>query len=250
MAEGDASGWGCAETRPTFFFLHVMKTGGTTFAQLLEENFGPEERYPDAPRGPKRRRQYTMIDEVRSVDATRRRGIRVYAGHFPFIVAELAGADVTLTMLRDPIERTVSVLRHFQRYADEHRESSLEAVYEDPWVFPLYIHDYQAKMFAMTASDKLESHLDVIEIDDDRLAIAKAAVARVDVLGLSDRQDAFTETLHRRFGWRVPPVPDLNISPGDTDVPRAFRRRIETDNARDIEFFEHASALYRERMGV
>ena len=234
-------------TDPVFFFMHVMKTGGTTFVQHLEGNFGPDEVYPPAQRGVDRQRAYYMIDELRNLSPERRDATRLYMGHFPYVVGALVGADVTLTILRDPVERTVSFLRHCRRYHTKHAEQPLEEIYDDPWMYPLYIRNYQAKLFAMTVDDKLESHLDEIDVDDRRLAGAVDNLERVDVVGLSDRYDQFVDETHRRFGWRIDPAPDLRVSTEGWDVSRAFRARIASDNAADVAFYVYACELHDRR---
>jgi hypothetical protein len=237
-----------ATDRSTFLFIHVMKTGGTTFVQHIESNFAADELFPAVVRGEARRRQYYMIDELRALSPERRRTIRAYVGHFPYTVRDIVGSDaVTLTILREPVARTISVLRHCRRYDERHHDRPLEEIYEDPWVFPMYIHDYQTKLFAMGPGDRLESHLDVIEIDDDRLARAQRNLEEVDILGLTDEYDRFVGEMRRRFGWRCPPVPNLRVSTEDWDVEPSFRRRIAADNAADVAFSEHATQLHRRR---
>lgn len=233
--------------RPVFFFVHVMKTGGTTFIQHLEANFPESQAYPYAPRGPQRRRQYTMVDELRNLDAERRSRIRAYSGHFPFVTHTLVDADVTLSLVREPVERTVSTLRHFKRYDEKYRDMSLEAIYDDPWVYPVFVRDYQAKLFAMTLDDKLESHMDVIDVDDRRLGIALANLDRVDVLGTHDRYGQFVEELSRRFGWSFTAVPDMRVSTESWDVSPELRRRIAADNAADVAFYDRAVEICADR---
>jgi hypothetical protein len=47
----------------------------------------------------------------------RRETIRLYAGHLPFVTCELLGDGFRMmTLLRDPIDRTVSLLRQVQRF--------------------------------------------------------------------------------------------------------------------------------------
>ena len=225
-----------------------MKTGGTTFVQHIEANFRPDQVYPGVERGADRQSAYYMIDELRALPAERRRTIKAYVGHFPFVASTLIESNpVTFTILREPVGRTVSVLRHYKRHDDRLRDLSLEAIYEDGYVFPMQIHNYQAKLFAMTRDDKLESHLDVIDVDDDRLQLAKSNLERVEVLGLHDRYDEFVEQMQHRFGWHYAPVVSLRVSTEDWDVSSAFRKRIASDNAADVAFYEFATQLYERR---
>ena len=94
------------------------------------------------------------------------------------------GIDLmTVTLLRDPIERTISQLRTAKARRVRFADASLEEIYEDGFEFPFFIHDHQTKVFAMEPGDRLESVLDVIDVDDRRLAVAVANLEKVDVVG-------------------------------------------------------------------
>ena len=123
-----------APDAPPFFFLHVMKTGGTAFVLNLLQNFGPGEVYPSDvdKQQPGDLVPYVSIAGLLRVDAERRQAIRMYTGHFPFVVCELMGVQFrTLTVLRDPVERTLSVLKHFKRQFDRYESLPLAALYDD-----------------------------------------------------------------------------------------------------------------------
>jgi Sulfotransferase family len=235
---------------PTYFFMHVMKTGGTTFAQHIRANFPPDALYPSQQSGGERVRAYFMIDDLRAISPERQRSIRAYAGHFPFVATELMGADTVLAILREPVDRTLSFLRHCKRYNERMADMTLEQVYEDGWFYPLLIHNYQSKLFAMTSGDKLESHLDIIDMDGRRLEIAMANLERVDVLGLHDRYPQFLEALRERHGWTIGDVPDLRVSTEQWEVPPYLPERIAADNGADMAFYEHARQLYDRRRGL
>jgi Sulfotransferase family len=232
----------------TTFFVHVMKTGGTTFVQHIEANFRPDEVYPPAERGPQRRASYYMIDQLLNLPAERRRTIKAYVGHFPYVVSTLLEPrPITYTILREPVARIVSVLKDFKRYEPRLADLTLEEIYDDPWVFPMVVHNYQAKLFAMTRDDKLESHFDIIDVDDDRLRIARENLDQIAVLGLQEHYDDFVADVQHRFGWEYEPVPSLRVSTEGWDVSPAFRRRVAADNPADLAFYEYATELYARR---
>jgi hypothetical protein len=239
-----------APPEPRFFFVKVMKTGGGTFLQHILANFQRDEVYPWTRFDPDNV-DSVRIDYLTALPQERRERIRVYTGHFPFVAAELLGVElVTLTILRDPIERTISYLKHCKRLHQQHRSLTLEQIYEDPFFFPTLIRNHQVKLFAMTADDKPETYLDVIEIDERRLEIAKANVERVDVLGLRERFAEFLGEMAQRYGWRFGDIDDRHVSRVSSIAP-SFRRRIAEDNAADLDFYEHARSLWeRRRAGV
>jgi hypothetical protein len=263
-----------------FFFVHVMKTGGTSLVLQMHSHFAADEIYPNE-RLDRRHRMdpepYASLPDLLALTHERRAAIRVYAGHFPFMVRELLGADVvTLTLLRDPVDRTISVLKHFKRLYERYGDDPLGAVYDDELVFRNFVENYQTRMFALTAADHpvafagrvpyrdLRAALErprgrgddlppggTIAVDDDRLAHAKANLARTDIVGVCEDYGMFVEMLRSRFGWWPDGVDALraNVSEEAWDVDPALRRRIAADNAFDVELYEHARELVAARRG-
>jgi len=237
---------------PPIFFIHVMKTGGATFRQHLFDNFGPGEVYPDAeldltPDNPYR--PNFRLDYLLSLDPARRARIRAYMGHFPFVATELLGGPfTTLTILRNPVDRTLSYLKHCKRFHPQHRDLTLEQIYEDPFYQPKFIRNHQAKIFSMKAQDAPISFMDEIEVDEDRLRLACANLERVDVLALHEHYHEFAEQLQARFGWRFGDVLNWHVSIEPWSASKAFLARIAADNAADMAFYEYAQALRARRM--
>lgn len=94
--------------RPTsdIHFWHVPKTAGTSVAGLIRKAFAPGESIP--------------AHTVRELVALRREDIpkyRCYTGHFFSLLEPLVGRRLpTVTVLRDPVRQTLSLLGHCQRY--------------------------------------------------------------------------------------------------------------------------------------
>jgi hypothetical protein len=230
-----------------FFFLHVMKTGGTTFDWHMRANFRPEELYPNRAIDTPRFVLYYDIERLLSLPEERRRQVRIYRGHFPFVVSDLlSGGLVRLTILRDPVERTISFLNHWKRIQPGLARMSLEEIYDTTPDKQTHILNHQAKLFAMTLEDKPTSFLDRVVVDDARLAIAKENLRRVDVIGLQPHYDRFLAELSDRYGWRIGRVAKQETSER-TVVSSSFRRRIARENAADVAFYEYAVELYEQR---
>ena len=110
-----------------------------------------------------------------------------------------------MTVLRDPVERTISMLRELGRtdsWTDPNSTQpaamaglTIEQVYEDPKVFEPLILNHQTKIFAMNPSDRLGTYMDVVPIDDQRLDAAKANLAKVDLIGVTENYGAFLHEL-------------------------------------------------------
>lgn len=219
-----------------FFFVHVMKTAGMTFNTHIRANFAPEETYPgpDDTTGV----DYWVINNLRAAVAERRDRVRIWRGHFPYFVTGLVPEAITLSLLREPVARTVSLI-------DQHRrlnapDATLEEIYEDPKVFERTVHNHQTKIFAMRDDDGINAWTQSIPLDEERLALAKRRVLDVDLLGFQEDFDRFLDELVRRWRWRIEPVERVNAAEQRATISESFRRRIEQDNAMDMELYDYA----------
>ena len=190
-----------------FFFVHVQKTAGTALLRRMKSYFGPERSTRTTPTG--------TIPDVALVHeqlaerfAARRDEIQVITGHFPLAVTELLRADfTTLTVLREPVERTLSYLRHHRVLLTEDRDVPLEEIYEDPFRYHGLVHNHMVKMFALTPATMTAGALTHVEFEPHHLELAKERLATVDVVGVQERFEEFCAELERRFGWDLgPPI--------------------------------------------
>ena len=275
-----------------YFFIHVMKTGGTSFSELLRANFIPEQRYPDACITPEtgffdRVEAYLHVPKlVANVNALNGQ-LRIVLGHVPYAVRSLLNHNyVALCLIREPVDRTISYLKHCRRYHIEHMSLSLEQIYEDAWFQASFISNYQTKIFSMSAQEALEENrvpdgstrlpprqelgdalyfsseikflqekapgrfslecfaasTGVINVDDSRLATAKANLSAVEVVGVTDRYDLFVKKLVGCYDWKIATIPHRHLGEQDLISPE-FRRRIAKDNAFDMELYEYARSI-------
>jgi hypothetical protein len=246
------------EVKQRWFFVHVQKTGGTDLFTRIggdptipldhDRWFTEDEIYPNGTDGD----VFTVAPQL-SVDQLllrwkeRRDQIRIVLGHFPLCTVELLDADfTTLTVLREPIERTLSFLRHHRRLTPEDKHKPLEEIYEDPFRYDALLHNHMVKMFGLTTDEMTDGMLTEVEFTPAHLERAKAGLETVDVVGLQEHFEEFCREVERRYGWPLgAPFYANRTSP--VDVTESFRARIAADNAMDVEFYEFARELARGR---
>lgn len=229
------------------FFIHLMKTAGGTLLQQIIANYERDEIYPRPGNDEDILEANYDIAYLTALPPERREKIRIFTGHFPYVAVDLLGMEVaTVTILRDPVTRTISYLRHCKKRHEQHRELRLEEIYEDPLFHPFFVRNHQAKQFAMTAADEPQSYMDVLEVDERRLKHAKENLEKVDVIGLQAHFDELLGELESRFGWQRAEVKNRNVGRRGK-VSRALKERIAEDNAADMEFYEHAVRLFERR---
>ena len=202
-----------------------MKTGGTTLAFDLAGDLAPAAVYPgpDDRRGPDDVEPYISVTHLLRAAAARPGTIRLYTGHFAHVATErMPMAPRTFTLLREPVERTISVLKHFKARFERYAALTLEQIYDDEFVFEYFVHDHQTKLFSATPADGIETfvsrltHAENLDrhrglvaadrgatftVDAGRLERAKAVLAGVPVVGVTERYADFVEDLRAQFGW-------------------------------------------------
>lgn len=226
--------------------MHIMKTAGTNVAWSIRQSLAPDEVYPGGPpsseQSPEQRLRYWLLERFDDVDAAARARLRVFMGHFHWFANERFGADEVVTLLRDPVERTISHLRQVQRDpGNEHL--SLEALYEGPPQVPTPFANYQVRMFAQEPTDTGPQPL---VIDDARYRLAFERLESAAVIGLTEDLGPFWAEVGGRYGWH-PSDTRLQVAPKRPPVPDALRKRLERDHAADRQFYAEACELVRRR---
>jgi hypothetical protein len=231
-----------------FFFVHIQKTGGISLYMRMQRQFGREGVYPAPSDGdPDEVAPQLFTRILLERWRARRDEIRIVTGHFPLCTAELLNADFSfLTVLRDPVERTLSYLRHHRVTTPKDRDTPLEELYEDAPRFKMFIENQMVKMLSLDASEMTNGLMTPVDFDRGRLRKAKRALKGLDTFGLQEDLEGFAQELERRYGWDLgPPVHENATRP--TPVPDSFRARIREDNPLDVELYEYARKLLSRR---
>jgi GT2 family glycosyltransferase len=191
----------------------------------------------------------TSTDYLRERLAARGDEIEAITGHFPLCTVDLLeNRYTTLTLLREPVERTLSYLRHHRKEERADRDKSLLEIYEDPFRFNSFVHNHMTKMLSLTPAEMTEGMLTQLKLDRKHLERAKEALAGVDAVGLQERFDEFFDLLATRFGWDLGEPQTLNTTES-VDVQQSFRNQIAEENALDVELYEFAKHLVASRSG-
>lgn len=230
-----------------WFFIHIMKTAGTSFRTMLDQTFAadiyptreelaqhPRRWYPTAP-------DLLRRIERGEVDLSTRRFL---CGHYAADLGPLLpGHWRTVAFLRDPVRRSLSMIAHrhgkasrlnrfikpnISKYLD--REDFVEG----------QIRDYQTKVFAIDGAEDVNlPH----RIDDAAFERAKARLMEVDFVGLTEQYPQSIRLFEAMSGLKLAPLPHTNRSRGYAPT-EAEIAHIRTLVPYDIELYE----LARERL--
>jgi hypothetical protein len=231
---------------PPIFFLHLQKTAGTSLNFRLRNCFPRDAIYPQ-------RVDEGSVPAVLSVDhlvarwQEHRDEIRIITGHFPLCTTELLGGGfTTFTVLREPVERTLSYLRHHRKMTPDEAHRSLEEIYDDPFRFHGMIHNHMTKMLSLTTAEMDDGMLTRVEFTPARLERAEQNIAGVDFVGVQSHFEEFCAELAEHFGWDLGDPKHANQTE-PVDVSPSFLDRIAEDNALDRELYEFTCRVVEQR---
>lgn len=241
------------------FFVHIMKTAGTNLKWRFHQTFRTEEVYPNHVDDEALVQANTLIDYLVNIPAARKQRTRAFAGHFPYVAVEMLGIPChTITFVREPVDRVVSHLRQvrrnktgWQRFSpdlEDVDDPTFQQLYDDPFLRPRFFIDHQVRIFSMGLEDDPKTYVDLFDVNERRLEIAKQNLAKIDDIGLTSEYAAFEAHLGEQHGLATKEMPRLQAAPDDDlQVPDDLRERIEAENSLDIAFYEHALGLVEER---
>ena len=228
-----------------YFFVHMQKTAGTSLDARLRKQFPPGTMFPTEA-------DKDHLDAAIEVDYLQRRfaeskdELRLVAGHFPLCTTEVLGVPFTaFTVLREPVARTLSFLRHHELRRSP--DQDLEEIYARPTQLHGLIHNHMVKMLSMTADEMTRGVMTMVAFDDARLERAKERLEHtIDTFGVQERFDSFGDELARRYGWDLGAAVTANTT-SEVPVSDEFVARIAKDNAMDIELYDFAVSLLDRR---
>ena len=230
-----------------FFFVHLQKTAGTTLFRRLKSHFGADSVYPM----PQYRGDVAATLDVPllvSRFAKHRDEIRLVTGHFPLCTTDLLDADfMTFTLLREPVERTLSFLRHQRQVAPEFADTPIEEIYARPLFRDGLVRNHMVRMLSLTVDEMTDGALTQVVVDVARLERAKQnLIERIDVFGIQEQFEPFCDLLAARFGWQLGRAHVANKTQ-PVDVADSLRQWIAADNEMDAELYRFAVDRWSQR---
>ena len=169
-----------AESNPVIIFLHIHKTGGTSFRSILERNFGASCCHTNQTR----REMFTQAD-LEFVKRTFPR-LRAITGHNLIDPLQLSVSDpFYATFLREPVSRTIS------QYQDTVLRGTNRATFEESLKTDGRLNNWQVKL--MAGSENLDK--------------AKRFLERCDFIGLTEKFNLSLQV----FGKLAPCPLDLHF---------------------------------------
>ncbi|WP_245871864.1 sulfotransferase family 2 domain-containing protein [Nitrosotalea sinensis] len=255
------------EQNDVLYFLHIPKTAGTTFTSVLDSFFDYQSIFPE--------QVYRKLILDLPEDFTKYKLIR---GHFGHTIYKIIPQNILyLTMLRDPIQRTISYYDHMKlapttnNWVHENFLSEIEtsdSALQDPKKIPVFTN-YQIRHLAVDLDirsiaqyykmNKRAFFFDTVEefihpdiSDELLLQTAKQRLLEFSFFGLVERFEESLFLLYYTFGWKpIRSIWNLMVAPRKTsmhDISEHTMKIIKEYTKLDYELYEYAKELFEQRL--
>lgn len=213
--------------KPSFYFLHINKTGGSAFSSIFSKNFAPEEICPAG-----------LASQLLTVPSNQLPLYRYYSGHFglglPLLLPWVKKLRLHIfTILRHPVDRSLSQLNAYFRNEGTYYHEAVKACDCDvdeclrDESITHALSNYQAKSLAVPlrlskdsligdckgSFQELLSRESLRFSEDELFALANKSLNKFCFVGLSEMMSESLRKLSDAYGFSSPKVvPKVNVS--------------------------------------
>ncbi|MBM7691248.1 hypothetical protein JOC77_000653 [Peribacillus deserti] len=211
-------------------FLHIPKTGGTTLNQIFRKQYQIFEFFDHDSL------EYKVI-KLDQLTEEQKKQIKAVAGHYSYGIHEEFSQSFTyFTMLRDPVNRVISLYYFLRDYPGYERLQTMS------------LEEYVIK------EDEAHNGQTVLisgSLENPDLEKAKERLKKFAMVGITEKFNESLFLLQKTFDWKDILYRKENITmnrPSRDEIPTDVINLIKQYNSLDIELYEFAKKLYQEKL--
>lgn len=227
------------------FFCHIPKTAGTSLRTAFERAFEPDEIVPQVTQIRQNGGLYPTIETVVATLASNPVPVRLLRGHYHYSLHEALDDPVKIVVLREPVARTISALKHEVANDMSKKDEILAKL--DRGVLP--IPDNHMTRFlsgSMKDSGGAFRHArqrslfrDPIVNAEEQLREAMDNLKGIDILAVTERMDLVEEPL-MAFGAKMPKARLNKARIPEMELNERQMETIREHNALDVRLYRAA----------
>jgi hypothetical protein len=221
------------------FFMHIPKTAGTSLRLEFDKRYQADQIFPSKKHMSQFQGFYPHQTRVRDLLAMSTEKYKFVRGHYNFSITDLFEKDVcrVMTVLREPIDRSLSNLLHFKRHFCKNANQDL-----------LALATSMSNQLANNQTRYLASVPDNIPVNYKHLELAKIRLHHISVLGTTENFSDFLSLLERILGIDELEEQKENRNPQKTmDLEPNLQRLLTEFNLLDQELYKTAQHIIKER---
>lgn len=228
-------------------FVHLPKTAGTTLHMIIERHYAARNVFSTGAGAQK------AVEEFKKMSDARRAEIHILKGHMAYGLHEyLPGSSAYITMLREPIDRTISFF-YFVRQDPKHyhydfiktRNLSLEEYLESK--ISIMMDNTQVRLISGVWDEPRHGECTTETLEEAKRNLRENFA----VVGLTERFDESLLLLKKAFGWHDIYYIRQNVTsnrPKKSELSPSTLRTLEKHNQLDMELYQYATLLFEEQL--
>ncbi|MBX3364295.1 MAG: sulfotransferase family 2 domain-containing protein [Phycisphaeraceae bacterium] len=241
---------------PLLIHLHLPKNAGTTFSRMLKL------RLLLSPPWRVFRHQVTLgyyfvpgldprVQRINDLPEAKRKKVRFFEAHCGWGIHErLPGPSAYLTVIREPIDRTLSVYFFRKQQGKLPQETRLEDwISASPDQTVWHVDNGQVRYLAGEHGRILD--VPIGEVTREHLETAKARLSEMFFVGIMERFDESIVLFRRAMGWKKASYGRSNVTKKrkkKDEIDTAQRELIARHNVLDTELYAFACELFQQRI--
>jgi hypothetical protein len=237
-------------------FIHIPKTAGTTLISLLDQQFAQDEIFPF--------HSVSSPDQLCGFQPQQIGNYRFIRGHYQFgpyddkLYRFIIQNPICMTILRDPVTRTISEYRHYVRNPGPmHDEivangTTLMEYVCAPKYYRRVVNRQTRLVLGAVGGFPLRYDDDKALSNEALIRLAKERIEQFAFVGMTERLEESIRLLFYTFGWQLEGViPSLNISPTPSTWDTVSQEALQAIKERtqlDAELYQFAEKIFKIRL--
>ncbi|MEM7396105.1 MAG: sulfotransferase family 2 domain-containing protein, partial [Verrucomicrobiota bacterium] len=231
----------------TVIFLHIPRTAGTTLHTIIDRHYRAGEAYSFGPIA------QASLEYLHNLPLEERSRFKMIKGHMGFGLSEkLAGRSTYFTLLREPIDRTVSFFYYIRNDVHHYFHT---AIHENEMSLADFIRNRKPLMFDNAQTRLIAGEWLDVPFGRCTPAMLEKAKAHLEdhfsVVGLTEYFDATLLLLQREYGWEHIRYAPQNPARGRPAVEALSGEDLEivtNFNQYDLALYHHAQNLFQRQL--
>ncbi len=234
-------------------FLHIPKAAGSTLHQIIDRQYKSELIFTIDPTNAK-----ASKDKLSLLDEVEKSKIKVVKGHMSFGWHKILPHNYTyITMLRDPIERVISLYCYILSYPQHYlydllieKNMSLRDFVQSG--ISAEIENCQTRLLSGMEELIQKPFVNSGKCPVEWLEIAKKNLAEdFMIFGITERFDESLILFQQSLGWNIPLYIKENVNKNRISISEISEddlRLITTANQLDIELYRYGIELFNQKI--
>ena len=178
-----------------FLFIHIPKTGGTSFRFVLNNHFDATDIYPS--QDDLKHNGGSYLSQKEFIKQEQYIGKSVISGHFNINVIKHIKNDSVKTMafFRNPLDRIISTIKHIQSYNDLYKGADVNLILEEN-LYQIMHGQCRAMGFYIKKRNMNEVRQNIIGLD---------------FIGITEYFEESLKLCNSTFGWELMNIPPKNV---------------------------------------